>query len=140
MKPRYRVIDHTSDIGLEAEGDTLGEAFVHAAEGMFDILSDGSRVASRTSLPVAVDGTDPGELLVNYLGELLYLFEVHGVLFGEFTVRITGSGERWELMGEALGEPMDPAKHNYPLEIKAVTYHLLEVREDPPFVRVIFDL
>lgn len=140
MKKWYRVIDHTADTGLETEGDSLEEAFVHAAQGMFDILSDGSHIESCTSLPVVVDGADPGELLVNYLGELLYLFDVHCLLFGEFDVRISGSAEGWHLTGEAWGEPMDPGKHNYPLEIKAVTYHMLEVREDPPFVRVIFDL
>ena len=136
----YTIIEHTADIGLETEGDSMEEAFAHAAVGMFDILSDGSNVECTTSVPVKVDAEDPEELLVNYLTELLYLYDVEGILFHEFTVRISELGGTWELVGEARGEMFDVNKHNYPIEIKAVTYHMLEVKENPPFVRVIFDL
>ncbi len=49
-KERYSIIDHTADIGLEAEGDTLDNAFENAAYGMFDILTDGSSIACTNSL------------------------------------------------------------------------------------------
>ena len=44
------------------------------------------------------------------------------------------------LTGQALGEPADPKKHVYKTEIKAVTHHMLEVREHPPMVKVLFDI
>ena len=137
---KYTIIDHTADIGLEAVGETVEEAFANAAVGMFDILSDESTINVVTSLSVKVDGEDLQELLVNYLTELLFLYEVQGVLFSEFTVEISELGGTWELTGEAKGEMFNIKKHNYPLEIKAVTYHMLAVEENPPLVRVIFDL
>lgn len=136
----YTVIDHTADIGLEATGETLEEAFVNAAKGMFEILSDKSFIDCEISIPVMVEAEDLGELLVSYLTELLFLYEVEGALFKDFSLRITELGGTWEAAGEAIGEAFNVKKHNYPLEIKAVTYHMLEVKENPPFVRVIFDL
>lgn len=136
----YTIIDHTADMGLEAEGDSLEEAFMHVALGMFETLSDGSSVELLTSVHVKVEAEDIEELLVNYLTELLYLYDVEGILFGEFTVEISELGGMWELEGWARGEMFDVNKHNYPIEIKAVTYHMLVVQENPPYVRVIFDL
>lgn len=176
-RSRYSVIDHTADIGLETRGTTIEEAFGNAAFGMFDILSDGSTIDVTTSLLLEVDGHDLEELLVNFLTELLYLYDVEGVLFREFLINISqrknklrdaggegGSGgdgterglldtsetdrnengendeEEWKLTCEAKGEPFDIGKHKYPLEIKAVTYHMLKATMEPPYVRVIFDL
>jgi len=137
---RYSVIDHTADIGLEASGESIEEAFENTAFGMFDILSDGSGIDLARSLDVMVEADDIEELLVNFLTELLYLYDVEGLLFCDFSVRIMESSGTWELKGVAGGETFDREKHNYPLEIKAVTYHMLEVKRDPPFIRVIFDL
>ncbi|MCK4614699.1 MAG: archease [Thermoplasmata archaeon] len=136
----YTIIDHTADIGLEACGRDLDEAFENAAKGMFDILSDNSDIGSERSLEVRIESDNLEELLVDYLTKLLYLYEVEGILFTEFRVEIRKAGEGFFLEGTAFGEPFDPTKHNYPLEIKAVTYHMLEVRESPACVRVVFDL
>jgi SHS2 domain-containing protein len=136
----YRIIDHTADIGIEADGDSLEQAFEHVALGMFETISDGSEVEILTTVSVKAEAEDLEELLVNYLTELLYLYDVEGVLFGEFEVEIFELGGSYELEGEARGEMFIVGKHNYPIEIKAVTYHMLEVKETPPYVRVIFDL
>ncbi len=136
----YRIIDHTADIGLEATGNTLEEAFENAAKGMFAILSDNSEIIPKKEEVVSVEGDDLEGLLVEFLSRLLFLYEVEGMLFSEFSIRIDEQRGQFLIEGTAKGEPYDPERHSYPLEIKAVTYHMLEVVSDPPFVRVIFDL
>ncbi len=140
LEKRYTIIDHTADIGLEAQGESLEEAFENAAHGMFQILSDESFIECLTSFQVKGEGDDLEGLLVNFLTELLYIYDVEMILFKEFSLTIYELGGVWEVRGEGRGEAFSMKKHNYPLEIKAVTYHMLKVRSNPPFVRVIFDL
>ena len=65
-------------------------------------------------------------MLVAWLNELLYLYEVEGLLFCDFAlveideVRVTGV---------ARGEGFDKGRHPIKTEIKAVTYHQLEIKE-----------
>lgn len=63
---------------------------------------------------------DPADLLADWLGEVLFLFEVGHLLPFGFSVTRRDGGIR--------GEPFDPARHEPSHEIKAVTRHLLDVR------------
>lgn len=136
----YRIIDHTADIGLEATGESLDKAFENAAVGMFAILSGSSEIHPEQEMEIRVEAEDIEGLLVEFLSELLYLYEVEGMLFSKFMVRIHEKNRKLYLDAKVWGESYNPEKHNYPTEIKAVTYHMLKVEKNPPLVRVIFDL
>jgi len=79
---------------------------------------------------------DLEQLLVDWLSELLYICDTQDLLFSEFEVSITGT----ELIGKARGEVMDPSRHGLKTEIKAVTYHMLEVNKSENYVQVLFDI
>jgi len=134
----YRVFEHTADVGIEAYGHTLEEAFENAAKGMFSIITNGSKIDSKEKrvVQLAVD-SDEEQLLVDWLSELLYINDVEGLVFGEFKVSIGN-----ELVGEAWGEKYDREKHGYGTEIKAVTYHMLQIKRNKKGfqIRVLFDI
>ncbi len=136
MPERYEVIDHTADIAIKASGKNLGEAFENAAYAMFDIMADASSVKAVGEMKVDVNAEDLGRLLVDWLSELLYICDVEELLFSEFEVNISGN----KLTSKARGEKMDASRHGFKTDIKAVTYHMLEVNPDENFVQVLFDI
>lgn len=139
MQKPYEMLNHTADVGLKASGDTLAEAFENAATGMFSFICDLETVDSRAAVDVYVEAEDKETLLVEWLNELLYLFEVDHWMFKRFEIKET-DGEHY-LKAKAYGEELDLGKHQLKLQIKAATYHMLKVERDDKWVaQVIFDV
>ncbi len=136
----YKFLEHMTDAYIEAEGDTLEEAFENAAKGLVDTMIDISRIEVKTRTLISVKGHDLEEVLYNWLEEVLLKLSLDRLALKEFKVRIK-KGDTYELEGEAYGERLDIEKHNYKVEIKAVTYHLMEIRGDGKYkVRFLLDL
>lgn len=137
MEP-YNTFEHTADIGIEARGATLEEAFANAARGMFSIIVDGSDIDAIERKEIALEATDDDEqLLVDWLSELLYIHDVEGLVFDRFDITIDDG-----LHATAWGEPYSREKHGYGSEIKAVTYHMLAIKRNKKAVeiKVLFDI
>ena len=83
---RYEVIEHTADVGLAAYGRDLCEAFANAAYGMFSLMTDLRRVEEMVSRNVEIASDSQEELLVDWLNELLYLFDVDNIIFRRFEI------------------------------------------------------
>ncbi len=134
----FEFIDHTADVGVVARGETLGRAFAGAARGMFEVLADLDGVEERESRAIELESSDREVLLVDFLSELLFLFETEYLLFRRFEVEVSGG----RLRVVAYGEKADRARHQIRTGIKAVTYNLLEVVEDEGGyrARVVFDI
>ena len=138
MKP-YNTFDHTADLGLAIRGTSEEDLFANAAFAVFDIITDLGRVEPRETRRILVEGDSREDLLINFLREVLYLYNGERWLLKE--LRVTRIGER-VLDAEARGEPLDQRKHDICKEIKAVTYHQAEVQKTPDgwAARVIFDV
>ncbi len=135
----FRFLEHVTDAFVEAWGETLAEAFSQAGLALFDTMLDVKSVQTRTNLEVQPNGHDEKELLYNYLEELLLLFEVKQLALGSFTVSsITPSKAGVRLKGKVAGELYDRARHNGKVEVKGITYHLMEIEKYPGKVTVRF--
>jgi len=140
MKPskkRFELIEHTADTGLVASGSTLAEAFANAAYGMFSIIADMANVRESESRKVEVRADDAEMLLVDWLNELLYIFDVHRLLLCRFDIT-DFDGRR--LAATCYGEKYDPSRHQIKLGVKAATYHMVKVDGLKNQVRVILDV
>ncbi len=126
MEP-FEILEHTADIGIVARGRDLKELFVNAARGMFSVVTDLGRVNGGFEIEVSVEGNDYEDLLVAWLNELLYLFEVESVLLRDFFVREIG---RHSLKALVRGEPIDLRRHTIERQIKACTYYEARVQKD----------
>lgn len=136
----YEFFEHTADVGVKAYGKDLGEAFGNAARGMFAILTK-SEVKEVGEFELHLEADDLEQLLVDWLSELLYLYEVDELLFSAFDVSIEKDEEgAIKLLGKTRGERIDKEKHEITTAIKAVTYHMIEVNEEEGFVKVLFDV
>lgn len=106
---------------------------------MMSIMLDLQAVRPERRVKVEARGGDHQSLLVAWLSEILYQVESEGWAFGAFRVsRLTGT----EIEGWGEGEPLDPDRHAVGMEIKAPTYHMLELEEEDGrwTAQVIFDV
>ena len=136
MPDDFSLLDHTADLGLQAHGTDLSSLFSNAARGMFSIITDLDYIQP-TPVSVTADGLE--DLLVAWLSELLYLFSTRKMLFSRF--EIARIDDR-HIQAAAFGQPIDLACHELLTEIKAVTYHELQINESNQFwtAKVLFDI
>ncbi len=124
----HRLVDHTGDMALLVWAPSLPELFDESARALFDVIVDVASVRPAELVPIAVsDAVDRDDLLVRFLSELLFLHDARGWLFCGITVR---SLDDHEIVGEAVGEPLDPQRHVTLRQVKAVTYHRVAIRKD----------
>jgi SHS2 domain-containing protein len=122
----FEVLEHTADIGFRATGATAGELFRNAARAMMAIAVDPSTLSGGEAKAVEVSGDGYPDLMVNWLSEVLFLFDSNEFAGRDFRV---DSIDPNHLLATIIGEPRDPRRHAWELIIKAVTYHQLKVEE-----------
>jgi SHS2 domain-containing protein len=134
----FQFIDHTADAGILVIAPTLEGLFETSALALAELITSVDSVSCRTVRQFQFEEDEVEVLLVSWLQELLYLLETEGLIFGRFQVNLRDS----LLEASAWGEPFDPDVHTVKTEIKAVTYHQLEVvRTDRGWqAQVIFDI
>jgi len=123
---RFEILDHTADIGIIVYGEDLKALFENAGKAFFHLITDLRKVRHRTERKIVVKGESLDRLIVDWLSELLYLHDVENLLFKEFEVESVGEDG---LKAIAKGEPFQEGVHAIKTEVKAVTYHQLEVRK-----------
>jgi SHS2 domain-containing protein len=139
MNPGYDILEHPADVGIEARGASLAEAFAQAAEGLMSLILDPAHVVQRESRRIDLTASDTEQLLVRWLSEVLYLFDGCGFAASRFEVQLRAPAS---LTATVHGEVFSPSRHTVRTDVKAVTYHLLHVRQDPEgcVVRVYLDI
>ena len=135
----YTLLDHTADLRIRVTGKDPADLFKNAGLAMFDLIVAAGPAAPLATIDIAVDGADPADLLVNYLRELLYLWTGRAkvVMFIDM-VDLSATAVR----ARVTTTDYRPERHTVEHEIKAVTYHQIEVTEGPGGwqAEVIFDI
>lgn len=126
-RARWRHFAHAADLGVRGLGPTREAAFEQAACALFAAITDLAVVEPRALVTVVCDAPSDALLLVDWLNALIYQAATRGLLFSRFGVRI----EDGELLGEAWGERIDPARHRPAIEPKGATLTELRVERRP---------
>jgi SHS2 domain-containing protein len=137
---RYEVVPVTADVAIRARGSSLDQLFSNAAWGMFDLICDSATVDHHRAWEVEVASEDLEGLMVDLLTDMLVLFETDGMLVASVEVKVSPENGHWRAVARVRGEPFDGDRHQLLHDIKAVTYHTLEVRPDEGWARVLFDI
>jgi SHS2 domain-containing protein len=135
----YQIIDHTADLGIIVEGTNEKNLFIRAAQAMTDLMVQGDISKRTVSKDVSLQGEDFSDLMVRWLGEILYLFEGEHLIVNSIKMKtLTPVHVRSKL---ELTD-FDPEKHEIIREIKAVTYHQISVEKKDGWweARIIFDI
>ena len=127
----YEYLDHLADLGIRGIGRSTEEAFSEGAQAMLAAMADTASVCPTRQFVQHCMAPDISSLFVEWLNELLYQCQVHGVLFRSASVtRIEQPGQLWVLEGVAYGEPLDAERHEPHTEVKAATYSGLDYRAE----------
>jgi SHS2 domain-containing protein len=139
MEQGFRILEHPSDVGIEAFGLNLNEAFEYAALGLTSIIVEPASVDPCDQRFVSLKGTDPENLLVRWLSEIIYLYDGEDFLVSDVKITRLSHGE---LDATLVGETVIESKHKLRMDVKAITYHQLKVDETPEGVllRVFLDI
>lgn len=124
----FQILDHTGETGILARGRSRADLFCQVARGMFSFMVDLDSVNEREERCVEADAPDGEALLVAWLNELIYLFDVEGLMFSR--ARILEIGDT-HLKAVCYGERLDLDRHGFSISPKAATYHMLEVAKEP---------
>lgn len=135
----YQPISHTADIGFKVWGRTLEELFANAARALTDCLVEISDAASTQTVFVQLTAESREELLVKWLEEVLYHFETESLIGLSFNVTRC---EPADFRAAIHGIEWDPARQPLKTQIKAVTFHELEIlkKGDQFEVQIILDV
>jgi len=127
-------IEHTADWALKVWAPDLPGLFRLAAEGMYSLTETTLEVLPRVERTIELSGIDAESLLVSFLSELLYLSESENLGFDRIQVNLPGT----TLKAVVEGAPISGQRK----EIKAVTYHNLQIRHTPAgfSVTIVFDV
>jgi SHS2 domain-containing protein len=115
----YRITARQSELAVRVVGKSQINLFVNAAFALFDVITDTEKIEAKERMQLEVEGSDRDDLLVNWLRELLYLYQGSAYLLKEFTVQ---EMKDTVVKAEVSGEKLDPDRHEIKQEIAAVAY------------------
>ena len=75
MEKDFEILDHTADVGIIAYGADMNQAFANAARAMFSVVTELDDVEEAMYRDIELTATDEESLLVEWLNELIDLFE-----------------------------------------------------------------
>jgi len=141
-KLSYQSLDHKSDSGFYVEAPSLQRLFIDSASALTDLMVKLDLIAEKEKKTITIEAADKEQLLVKWLNEILFLFEKEKFLSKKIVFNFF-DGKK--INASLFGELYQPVKHGHVSEIKAVTYHQLELgmRSEPEHVfyaKVFLDL
>jgi len=138
MEKDFELINHTADVSIRAYGASMNQAFANAARALFSLITELDDIEEVIYRDIELTTTDQESLLVEWLNELIYLFDTENILFKRFDITdLTDT----RLKARNYGEKVDSSKHQLKLGVKAATYHMLKVaRDNGCQVQVLFDI
>ncbi len=135
-----RYLEHATDAFIEVKGNSLEQAFLKAGESVIDTTLDMSSVQEKEKKALKVTGRDLRYLLYNWCEEVIYMLITEGFAIARLELAISKNDE-YTIEATAYGEPIDLGKHHFKIEVKAPTFHLMEITQgDTVVMRFLLDL
>jgi SHS2 domain-containing protein len=134
----YEILEHTADIGIRVRGNSLSELFWKAIHATVDLLSGGIEIQPLMEKDFSIKEENVEMALVGVLEEIIYFFENKLFLPSDCSVSIEEDLYKINLKGNIVS----PEGIKEGTDIKAVTYHKLEIKkvDDKYEATVIFDI
>jgi SHS2 domain-containing protein len=117
---KYRLMTRQSELAVRVVGNSQADLFANSAFALFDVMTDLAKIELKERVPLEVEGADRDDLMVNWMRELLYLYQGSGYLLKEFQIHEV---KDTLVKADVCGEKIDPDRHDMKKEITAVAYH-----------------
>lgn len=136
----YKSLEHATDAIFEVTAPNLEEAFVIAAKSVIETILDVNAIEEKEEKTLVVSGKDLSYLLYNWLEELIILTITDGFAAKRITLNIEKNSE-YRILARFWGEKIDIKKHHFKVEIKAPTFHEMEIRQNGTiYMKYLLDL
>ena len=116
----YRITTHQNELAVRIVGNSQADLFANSGFALFDVISDIDKIEAAERLSLEVEGSDRDDVMVNWIRELLYLYQGGGYLLKEFKINEVNDTS---VKAEVAGEKIDPDRHEIKQEIAAVAFH-----------------
>jgi SHS2 domain-containing protein len=116
----YRITTHQNELAVRIVGNSQADLFANSGFALFDVMSDIDKIEAAERLSLEVEGSDRDDVMVNWIRELLYLYQGGGYLLKEFKINEVNDTS---VKAEVAGEKIDPDRHEIKQEIAAVAFH-----------------
>ena len=128
-------IEHTADWAIRVRAKNLSSLFEQTAKGMVDLIGQIEDTTGLITRPLTLQAADLETLLVSWLEELLFILETENLILSSASVQLPSETQLLATIG------LLPVKERWK-EIKAVTYHDLEVQKTSEGfdVSIVFDV
>lgn len=135
----YKRVDTTADIALEVWGKDYRELVEEAIRGLIEIMFDVEKIEEKEKFPVVVTGFDREDVLITALNEVVFLVDARRMVFRRVEVH---EASDTEVKFTLFGEKYDPKRHEVKEEIKAATFHNVEIVEESGQLKtkIVFDV
>jgi|SRR5690554_1851270 len=140
MSYNYHFIDHTADLAVEVQGDTLEEIFIASALAFREAVVENIN-SKKEKYSFELYSYSPETLLVSFLNELNFRLNSERKIISSInSIKINSEGDNLKLKCNLLEENVDEDKIK--TEIKSVTYHQMNLdKTDEGFKTIIvFDI
>jgi len=119
----------TAEAAFEAYGKNLDEVFANSALAIAETMTNSAKIKPKIKKSIKLVNSDLNTLLVDFLNEIVRLTDTDKLFFSKFKIKITDAGGTWILQAELAGEKINPKKHELRADIKAVTWHMFELKK-----------
>jgi SHS2 domain-containing protein len=125
-QPHWEHFHHGADIGVRGIASSKAEAYAQAAMAMTGVMLKPETVNRIDTVEIDCEAPDAEILLVDWLNAIIYEMSTRKMIFGEYKVELSGN----RLHGIAMGERVEPKRHQPAVEIKGATFTELKVGQD----------
>ena len=126
----YTFLDHTADIAVQVSGETIEELFLSSADAWKESVIEQKEFSGNDIKNISITGESLELLLVQFLGELNYFLLTKKWLMNSVVdLNIKKQNDRWHLNTKINGEEYNAARHFLKEEIKAITFHQMEIKK-----------
>jgi len=123
---KFEFLEHTADVKFKAFGKSLEKVFENSALAMINIMTS-QRIKKKIKKTIIIKGKDFESLMYNFLEEILFIMDTEAFVLASVR-KLKIDKENFELKAELVGD--SPKKYEFHLDIKAITYNEMFVREE----------
>ncbi|MBE6486325.1 MAG: archease [Methanosphaera stadtmanae] len=136
--PNFKYFDTTADIGIEVTSNNITDAFINSALGTMNLITDINKIQTKITKEICIKSEDEYALLYDWITELLILLDSENFIASHYNITIRQDNNYYILQGNILGDIYDTATYNYKTEVKAITYHEMNIQKEENKIKIRF--
>lgn len=126
----YKFLEDTSlaDLAFQAQGKNIEDLFKNCAMAVTEAMVDPQTVDFKHEVEVKLEASDLGDLLYDFLSEIIAIKDTDGLLFSQFDIKINKSKSANKLEAKLRGDEVDPEIQEVRDDVKSITRQHFELK------------